>query len=435
LLSESQKLRTLKRLLAIAAVWHVAFVLALFFVGRTRLAPQTIDRNGIGISFAIDTYSYRIEAEEMAALIWRGKFHDWTRYKASFHVKLYSLSFALAGGLVGHNILGAEPLNLLYYLLILALTFFIASEVFEVKIALLASGGVALWPSLVLHTSQLLRDALFIPALLLLVLALLLSVNRNLTWKQGLLVAIPGALGALTVWLCRGDSWEIVIAILIFGAAICFLAQIRQRKFSSGSTIAVVMILLLTTCTPKFIPTYRQSGRLLIADLQKDEPPPPPWDVARRLALLRHKFIVSYPLAGSNVDTDVELRGATDVVRYLPRAAMIGFFAPFPRMWVARGEQVGRAGRLIAGAEMILLYVITAAAFLVLINERRRLSLWLLWGIAAGGCIALGFVVMNISTLYRMRYAYFILLIILGMKGLVSVLPRKLTARATRVSD
>jgi len=426
LLSESQKLRTLKRFLAIAAIWHVAFVLAVFLVGRTQLAPQTIDRNGIGISFAIDTHSYRIEAEDMAKLLWQGKISDWTRYNASFHVKLYSLSFAVAGGLVGHNILGAEPLNLLYYLLILALTFFIAGEVFDAKVALLASAAVAVWPSLLLHTTQLLRDALFIPALLLLALSVLLSVNRNLSLKKGLLVAILGTLGALTVWLCRGDSWEIVIAILIFGAAICFLAQVRQRKFSTGSTVAIAVILLLTACIPRLVPTYRQSSSLLTVRLQQDEPPPPRWNVARRLALLRHKFIVRYPLAGSNVDTDVELRGATDVIRYLPRAALIGFFAPFPNMWVARGEQVGRAGRLIAGAEMFLLYIVMAAALLVLIMECRRLSLWLLLGIAAAGCIALGFVVVNISTLYRMRYAYFIILIILGMKGLVSLLPRKL---------
>src|SRR6185436_7047668 len=115
---------------------------AVFLVGRTQLAPQTLDRNGSGISFAIDTHSYRIEADDMAKLIWQGKIRDWTNYNASFHVKLYSLSFALAGGLVGHNILGAEPLNLLYYLLILGLTFFIAWEVFDTKIALLASGAV-----------------------------------------------------------------------------------------------------------------------------------------------------------------------------------------------------------------------------------------------------------------------------------------------------
>jgi hypothetical protein len=83
LLGESQKLRTLKRFLAIAAVGHVAFVLAVFLVVRSQLAPQTINQNGSGISFAPDTHSYRIEAEDMAKLIWQGKLRDWTRYNAT----------------------------------------------------------------------------------------------------------------------------------------------------------------------------------------------------------------------------------------------------------------------------------------------------------------------------------------------------------------
>jgi hypothetical protein len=434
--SESQqKLRALTRFLAVAAIWHVAFVLAVFLVGRAQLAPQTFDRNGIGVSFAIDSHSYRIEAEDMANLIQQGKIREWTAYNASFHVKLYSISFALAGRLVGNNILGTEPLNLIYYLLILALTYGIAWEAFDQKVATFASIVVALWPSLVLHTTQMLRDTLFIPSMLLLALTLLLIVNRSLSLKQGLLVAIPGTIGALMVWLCRGDSWEIVVGVLILGVISCVVAQVKERRFSFGSTFAIVVILLLTACIPMLVPNYRRSNSVLSSSAtgQTDGNGSLPeqnaaqtesrWNLGRRIALLRHKFIVRYPLAGSNVDTDVELQGTADAVRYLPRATLIGFFAPFPNMWFAKGAQVGLAGRLIAGAEMLFLYVAIGLAGLALVKQYHRLSVWLLFGIASAGCIALGYVVVNISTLYRMRYAYFILIIILGMKGLHSLMP------------
>jgi putative peptidoglycan lipid II flippase len=440
---EFQKLRPLKRFLAVAAIWHVAVVLSVFLVSRAQLAPQTFDRNGIGLSFAIDSHNYRIEAQEMANLIRQGRIRHWTAYKASFHVKLYSLSFALAGGLVGPNILAAEPLNLFYYLLILALSYCITWEAFDQNVAVLAGGVIGLWPSLLLHTTQLLRDALFIPSMLLLALALLLIVNRNLSLKQGLLVAIPGTLGALIVWLCRGDSWEIVLAILILGAAICVLIQVKERRFSVGGTLAIALILFLTICIPRLVPTYRQSNISLEStrrqaeldgntSLPKEnaEQSRPSWNVARRVALLRHKFILKYPLAGSNIDTEVELQSGMDVVRYLPRAALIGFFAPFPNMWLTSGAQVGLSGRLIAGVEMLVLYVVIGLAVLTLVKEYRRLSVWLLFGISSAGCIALGYVVVNISTLYRMRYAYFILIIILGMKGLLYVMPVKFEAKA-----
>jgi len=424
--------------LAAAAIWHVAFVLAAFVIGRAQLAPQTLDRNGIGLSFAIDARSYRIEAEDMARLIRQARARDWAAYNASFHVKLYSLSFAAAGGLVGENILAAEPLNLLYYLLMLALTYAIASEAFDQKVGLLAAGVVALWPSLLLHTTQLLRDALFIPSMLLLTLALVLIVNRNLSLKHGLVVAAAGSFGALIVWLCRGDSWELVLLTSMFGAAICGLAQVKNRRFLMGNTLAIALILALTACIPRLVPAYRQSNTLLALPIKEAEPnanaalrrentpqSSSRWDVSRRLRLLRHRFIVLYPLAGSNLDTDVELRDTMAVVRYWPRAVLIGFFAPFPNMWFVHGAQVGLAGRLIAGAEMLLLYAVIALAGVTLVKQRRFLSVWLLWGIAAAGCIALGYVVVNISTLYRMRYAYFILIIILGMKGLLSVMPRR----------
>jgi hypothetical protein len=424
--------------LAAAAIWHVTFVLAVFVIGRAQLAPQTFDRNGIGLSFAIDARSYRIEAEKMAGQIRQARARDWAAYKASFHVKIYSLSFALVGGLVGENILAAEPLNLLYYLLMLALAYAIASEAFDQKVGLLAASVVALWPSLLLHTTQLLRDALFIPSMLLLTLALVLIVNRNLSLKHGLVVAAAGGVGVLMVWLCRGDSWEMVLATSMFGAAICVLVQVRNRRFLMGNTLAIVLVIVLTVCIPRLVPAYRQSNTQLAsttkevklngnATLRQGHTPQSSssWDVAMRLGLLRHQFIALYPLAGSNLDTDVELRDTAAVVRYGPRAALIGFFAPFPNMWFAHGAQVGLAGRLISGAEMLLLYAVIALAGLTLVKQRRFLSVWLLFGIAAGGCTALGYVVVNISTLYRMRYAYFILIIILGMKGLLSVMPRR----------
>lgn len=407
----------------------------MFLLGQTQLAPQTFDRNGIGVSFAIDSQYYRIEAEDMAKLIRQGRIRDWADYNASFHVKLYSLSFALAGGLVGKNILGAEPLNLLYYLSILALTYLIAREVFDRNVAVLASAVIAFWPSLLLHTTQLLRDALFIPSLLLLTLALLLIVNRRLSLKQGLLIAIPGTLGALIVWLCRGDTWEIVVTILILGAAIFAMAQVKERRFSVGGIVAIALMLLLTVCIPKLVPNYRQSNSLLASSptgqaepngsapfsKENTELPQSRWSVGRRVGLLRHKFIVRYPLAGSNLDTKVELQNTADVIRYLPRAALIGFFAPFPNMWVMRGAQVGLPGRIIAGAEMLFMYAVICLAGFALLRHYRRLPVWLLLGISSVGCVALGCVVVNISTLYRMRYAYFILIIILGMKGLLAV--------------
>jgi hypothetical protein len=430
-----------RRFLAAAAIWHVAFVLAVFVVGRAQIWPETFDRNGIGISFGIDSSNYRVEAQEMAKLIEQGKLRDWTRYNASFHVKLYSLSFALLGRLIGFNILAAEPLNLICYLSILSLAWAIAREAFQdERVARFATVVVALWPSLVLHTTQLLRDTMFIPSMLLLTLVLLLAATKTLSLKQGFLLVMPGAFAALLLWLCRGDMWELVLLIMLVGATLCVLIQVRNRRFLSGNIAAVATLLLISFFIPKVVPTHRQSNILLSSPLpgqtaeaaniqnapnnfEPEEPTNPISKLAYRLALLRHRFIIRYPLAGSNLDTNVELRGTAAIFRYLPRAAVIGFLAPFPNMWFTKGAQVGLSGRLIAGAEMSLMYLLIGFAVYAGIRQRHRMAIWLLFSIPAIGCVALGFVVVNISTLYRMRYAYFIIIIILGIKGLFYLAP------------
>src|SRR5205085_12346137 len=71
-------------------------------------------------------------------------------------------------------------------------------------------------------------------------------------------------------------------------------------------------------------------------------------------------------------------RSLTDLLRYLPRAAVVGFFAPFPSMWFASGRQVGSAGRLLGGLESLAMYVVEGLALLGLWRGRRQLSVWFL---------------------------------------------------------
>src|SRR2546421_3450295 len=146
------------RLIAVAACLHVGMVLIIYLVGRFALLPDTFDEHGIGISFAIDSASYRIEAAKMAQLLGGWNIAGWMAFGSQFHVKLYSLCFATFGRFLGFNILSNEPLNLFYYLITLVLVFALGKEVFDRRKALVAMSIVGLWPSFLLHTTQMLRD-------------------------------------------------------------------------------------------------------------------------------------------------------------------------------------------------------------------------------------------------------------------------------------
>ena len=40
----------------------------------------------------------------------------------------------------------------------------------------------------------------------------------------------------------------------------------------------------------------------------------------------------------SDIDSHVRFNGFGDMLRFLPRAVVIGFFAPFPKMWIQAGH-------------------------------------------------------------------------------------------------
>ena len=100
-----------RRLLAAAAVLHVALALGLHGAGRAQLAPTLIDRDGIMGSFASDSYEYQRGAARLVEVLRRDGVAAWAAERAPLHVRLISVQFALAGPLSGHGTLSAEPLR------------------------------------------------------------------------------------------------------------------------------------------------------------------------------------------------------------------------------------------------------------------------------------------------------------------------------------
>ena len=103
---------------------------------------------------------------------------------------------------------------------------------------------------------------------------------------------------------------------------------------------------------------------------------------------------------------------------------IVGFFAPFPNMWWQTGTQVGANGRLISGFETLLTYMLECLVLIGLWRSRRNLSGWFLFGFLTLGIVALGLVVDNVGALYRLRYPFWTLMVILAAGGLEVVRTR-----------
>ena len=387
--------------------------------------PTQFDENGLG-KFASDSLLYQEDVISLTDKLRNDGVIPWFQAVAPLHVKFYSLSHFLFSPLTAPNILTIEPLNLVYYLAILAIVNQLALTLFNRVTGVLAMTVLALWPSFLLHTTQLLRDPLLIVAILVLVLVIADWLNKDSVLRGSLLATLAAAFACATVWMVRLAMWDVVRLILLMGVVLLVIRSVRDRRFFPGPVISVVVLSAVILLIPHWGALKSQqrreadAGRTLIADQAAE------LSLWKRIGRRRQAFADlkkddSYASA-SNIDNEVTLNTMSDLVRYLPRAAAIGFFAPFPNMWFAEGSQVGRAGRLVSGLETLITYVIELLALVGLWQMRKSLAVWLLAFTVILGLTGLGFTVLNIGSLYRFRYPFLALMIVLAAGGIGQVL-------------
>jgi hypothetical protein len=403
------------RLLLLAGVVHVLFTITIFIAGKQQLLPSMFDQNGTAFSLVADGTEFIKDAGTLGEALRHGDFGFWINTSYSFHVKIYSLSFAVFAPLFGQSILNAEPLNLLYYLGILILVYKLATQIFNPFAGLIAASITALWPSLLLHSSQMSKDTLFICEMLLLSLVLVRILQLTYPDRKWLFDVCAGGLAGVLLWKTRSDFAPVVLFTIGVTGLLLVIRFIGEKQLMIANTLAIVMILAITLGAIFTLNVYR------IADHPRLGFKHPPhqvilkwWQVAERVGTLRDGFRKEYRLSGSNVGTDVRVTNFRELVAFLPRAAFIGLFTPFPSMWFETGTPTGPLARKLSGAETIVMYGIEILSVLSFWRGRRVLANWFLMSVALSGVILLGLVVINVGALYRQRYFFVLLLVVLA---------------------
>jgi len=399
-----------------AAILHVLLAVSVFGIGRFGLFPSQFSRDGIG-EFARDSKAFQEQASSLADALTKGEVGSWVQDLATLHVKVLSLDFVLMRPLFGSNILAAEPINLFYYLAILTLCFSLARVVAGRRAAWLASAIVAVWPSLLLHTTQFIRDPLIITAILALVLVLTQLLKQTHYWRRAAIGGVIGTLACFIIWMSRREMWPVVTAVIVLGVMLLLIRILRERKLLAWNVAVMGLLCVLTIAVPRIMRSPKPISAQRLNDYRRNQDP----SVLGILKWTREEFIrESVQKSGSMIDAEVNFSSLADAIKYIPRALEIGYLAPFPTMWFTAGYNVGLLGRLVGGVETLLTYVIEALACVFIWRRRRRLDTWLMFLTTTIGVLALGMVVVNLGTLYRMRYSFWILMVIMAAVTLTS---------------
>jgi len=260
---------------------------------------------------------------------------------------------------------------------------------------------------------------------LMLVLTLLLT--REFRWRIAILLGGAGAIVVTLFWITRGNMWNVVLAAIAIAIVMLSQRMVRQKKFMSGNAIVLLLILIAALLIPSRLQSSTLPGirppatPLAIPSASQPAPPEGVWTrVIKQIGDRRAGFRF-FTSQVSNIDPYVRFNSFGDIVRFLPRAAVVGFFAPFPKMWIETGK-FGRTGRLLSGLETLVMYFLYVAAAFCLWQERRNLRMWFLFLVATIGIVGLGVVVVNAGALYRIRYVFWMMLIVIAAHGVLSYL-------------
>jgi hypothetical protein len=141
--------------------------------------------------------------------------------------------------------------------------------------------------------------------------------------------------------------------------------------------------------------------------------PTPLDDRLKQLATARDRVIFQDGHGRSSIDLDTQFSSFLEIVGYVPRAIQIGYLSPFPNHWLPHPNAPSnrQVERVVAGAEMAIIYSVGLPALLLAIWHWRREPLTWIVLVATGIYIlvyALAFPV--VGALMRYRFPAFALL-------------------------
>lgn len=315
----------------------------------------------------------------------------------------------------------------------------------------LGIGLLGFWPSLLLWSTQPMKDPIIV-ALILVGLAVLVdalapgskpsrpaAIRRAalgaasvfclslLRGYSGLILALTAGLyGGVVLWrrMATLRSWPAVShRLLIIGGMAAGLLLSRQVDVASLVTRPVRQDIVEEatpppedTASPPAAPTSPQASseppRSMSSELKRAREVVRTRLTPTALDGVRQGFVQTG--GHSVVDEDVTINRSGVLLRYIPRALMIAFLAPFPVQWADVHGRT-RIFRALASVEMCVIYLLLLAGLTRLTRRARRLDPSAMAILVFCGLLVvpMSLTVANVGTLFRLRLQFLLPLTVL----------------------
>lgn len=326
------------------------------------------------------------------------------------------------------------------------------------QISFLAALPFIFFPSNLLWNTQFHNENYMVPAVAFILLGWYMLFSHATDQKNEMLRDFLIALGlilvgSILIFLVRPKILT-ALTYVYFSSSIIYGAYFLIKKgslsnkltrlfFISAASVIMLLSQNVLNLQPNSSPTSsivdkteekKTTGKKRVANWQKSAWLPDFLDSeVKKTARLRNTFLKAWDYAGSNLDQDVRFNSTTDVIRYLPRAAQIAFFSPFPDMWLQEGhKETGTVMRITSAIEMIFVYICYLFLPVFVWRQRKNPAIWMILVVCSAILLLYALTIPNVGALYRFRYPYLMPLVCFGFAGWVMFFANKIAYRLNR---
>ena len=413
-------------------IFHALVAIILFVVANSEYLSHL--HNGQGFwYFAIDSTLYHQEASNSTTFLRNSQWLDWwSSYGRHQHVKWIALVYWATG--YEAPIL-FEIINGLVWSSSIVLLYKSSKLIFNNSIVSAISVLFFFQPSILISSTQLLRDPFFILGICFMCYGwAILKKNKN---NLGIVLILIGSV----FFISMRPYFSFVLFAVFFFYSIKLILNKEISIFTISLLIVPLFIFMQLGLENRYLtsffqnfeiqnnsnkgenildPLLIQNGNIKSAVFWQTVTSIPNF-LTDKLSAMRYGFRNVNKSAGSKIDSDKPYNSFVDAILYFPRVVQVAFLSPFPSHWIKTGKETGRIGRMLSGLEMLSWYFIILGFLYIVFTKPLVIEPLLpIIMLSVFVIILLGYVVPNIGAIYRMRQGFMIPFYMVGVYGIYS---------------